>query len=179
MLGDIQPDQDVTSCIGCGAMMHTECVKEFGLTLPGQHVRFARQDIREKIDSQNLSSARLAVCEECYNGLISDALRNLEASGNFEAAAQFLEGLGRWEEAGAMRKRARTQTVRTVRVDLNALLDRIRAGGLVVDYKCPSCGAPLRVDKAVKDVGLTSCPYCHATLDTGTVARLIGQALGD
>ena len=179
MLGDIQPDQDIISCIGCGAMMHSECVKEFGKTLPGQYIRFANQSVREKIDSLGLASTKMAVCNRCHDGLVSDALHNLESSGNFEVAAQVLEVLGRWEEAGAMRRRARTQTVRTVTVDLNALLERIRSGGLVINYGCPTCGAPIRVDGVARETGLSSCPYCHTALDTTTVARLIGQALGD
>jgi len=177
LLGDIRPDQDVTGCIGCGAQMHTECVREFGRTLEGRFVRHADSRLREAVERLGLASSRLALCGPCYDRITKEGLRNLETAANLEEAAQLLEVLGRHEEAGEMRRRDRTHVVRSVSVDLNALVETLTSRGLAVQYRCPGCGASLPIGRGGSPTGVARCAYCGSALDTDAIMEILRAAL--
>ena len=108
LIGEVQPDQVVTSCIACGHRMHTACVRESGKTVPGRHLRHFDLMVRGTIDSKRLVSTQLPICTDCYEPTIRKSLHNLEKSGNLEEAAELLEDLGRHEEANKMLARIKS-----------------------------------------------------------------------
>ncbi|UCE92397.1 MAG: zinc-ribbon domain-containing protein, partial [Methanobacteriota archaeon] len=72
--------------------------------------------------------------------------KNLSLARRFEDAAKEYESIAMWKEAGNVREKGSSTTVKHVNVNLNDLLDRVRDGGLAISYKCKSCGAGLSVD---------------------------------
>jgi len=177
LLGDIAPFQHVTACIGCDAQMHVKCAQNHVRTMPGHYIRYASMEMRARVDSLSPRTMRLPTCVACYDRLVSDSLRNLEVSGNFELAAQFLEYLGRMEEAGAMRKRGRTHDVRTVQVDLNALIETLTSRGLAVQYRCPSCGASIPIGSGSSQTGVARCAHCESALSIDAIMEVLRAAL--
>jgi DNA-directed RNA polymerase subunit RPC12/RpoP len=103
--------------------------------------------------------------------------KNLELARRYEDAAKEYEGLAMWKEAGDLREKASSRTVKHVNVDLNDLLERVKDGGLAISYKCRSCGAGLSVDSNSNANGLRFCPYCGTATDTDTLTSIINNAL--
>lgn len=103
--------------------------------------------------------------------------KNLALARRYEDAAKEYESIAMWKEAGDVRAKASSTTVKHVNVNLNDLLDRVRDGGLAISYKCKSCGAGLSVDGASNANGLRFCPYCGTTTDTETLTSILQDAL--
>jgi len=102
--GTIYPDQDVVSCMACGLMMHTDCVKEFGTTILGKHVMFTDETMRNYVVNHGLLGYRVAFCAKCYGKWKERIVRNYRDSGREAEAALFLEEIGRFREAGEARR---------------------------------------------------------------------------
>jgi ribosomal protein S27AE len=60
---------------------------------------------------------------------------------------------------------------------MNDLLNKLKDGGLVVPYRCPSCGASITVDSHSKPEGLRFCSYCGSPVNTDVLVRLLEAAL--
>jgi hypothetical protein len=103
--------------------------------------------------------------------------KNLELAKSYEDAAKEYEKLTMWKEAGEMREKGSSRTVKHVSVDLNDLLDRVRDGGLAIPYKCRSCGADISVDGNSNVSGLRFCSYCGTATDTETLTTILKDAL--
>jgi hypothetical protein len=103
--------------------------------------------------------------------------KNLELARRYEDSAKEYERLAMWKEAGEMRGKGSSTTVKHVNVDLNNLLDRIRDGGLAIPYKCRSCGADISVDGGSNVNGLRFCSYCGTATDTETLTTILKDAL--
>jgi rubrerythrin len=103
--------------------------------------------------------------------------KNLALARRFEDAAKEYESIAMWKEAGDMREKGSSKTVKHVNVNLNDLLDRIRDGGLAISYKCRSCGAGMSVDGSSNANGLRFCPYCGTATDTDTLTSILKDAL--
>lgn len=121
------------------------------------------------------------VCGECKKNIRSEALANIELlkkRGRFEDAARVYEIMGMDEQAGQLRTKDRTVTVRNVNVDLNQLLDKLKTGGFVIPYKCPNCGATIRIDKESNANALQFCSYCGTTTNVDAIYNLLKLTLG-
>ena len=103
--------------------------------------------------------------------------KNLELARRYEDAAKEYEKLAMWKEAGVMRDKGSSKTVKHVNVNLNDLLDRVRDGGLAIPYKCKSCGADISVDGSSNVNGLRFCSYCGTATDTDTLTTILKDAL--
>ena len=103
--------------------------------------------------------------------------KNLAMARRFEDAAKEYESIAMWKEAGDVRERGSSTTVKHVNVNLNDLLDRVRDGGLAISYKCKSCGAGLSVNGSSNVKGLSFCPYCGTATDTETLTTILKDAL--
>ena len=103
--------------------------------------------------------------------------KNFESARRFEDAAKCYERLGLWKEAGKVREKHSTTTVRHVTVNLNDLIDKLRAGGLTVPYKCTSCGATITVGKDTDPAALKHCSYCGAAMNIEMLAGVLRDAL--
>ncbi len=103
--------------------------------------------------------------------------KNLELAKRFEDAAKSYESIGLWKEAGLVREKTLSRTVKHVNVDLNDLIDKLRDGGLAIPYKCKGCGATITVDGSSTVGRLHKCQYCGSTTDTETLTTLLQNAL--
>jgi DNA-directed RNA polymerase subunit RPC12/RpoP len=64
-----------------------------------------------------------------------------------------------------------------VTVDLNRLLQQIREGGLVIVYRCPHCGGPLKVGKDTSAGSLKVCEHCGSEIESIDLADFLRTAL--
>lgn len=119
---------------------------------------------------------------EAIRRAVLEQAEHLDLAGRFEEAAQLYEKAQAWESAGIARRKARThyetRVVQNVQVNVNALLDRVREEGLVLRYKCPSCGSRIRISSQTSAPSLQRCDHCGSTLDTGATANYLRQILG-
>ena len=103
--------------------------------------------------------------------------KNLELARRYEDSAQEFEKLAMWKEAGEVREKASSRTVKHVNVDLNDLLERVKDGGLAISYKCKNCGAGISVNSGSNADGLRFCSYCGTATDTDTLTTILKNAL--
>jgi len=102
----------------------------------------------------------------------------LRAAGRLDDAAAEYERLGLLEEAGRLREQARTQIVKNINVDVNQLLDQVRREGLVLAYKCPSCGGRLKISGDTGASSLRVCSHCGNTLDVKSIEDFLKHTFG-
>ena len=104
MQGVIHQDQDVISCLDCGRMMHTDCVRVFKTEISGRHVLFTTGEMRAFVQGNNLAGYPVAFCRACHDRWIERIPGNYVDAGRVEEAALFLEEQGRFKEAGKVRR---------------------------------------------------------------------------
>lgn len=114
------------------------------------------------------------ICEE--DAIVSHA-KNLEMARRFEDAAVCYERLGLWKEAGEVREKKSSRTVKHVTVNINDLIEKVRDGGLTIPYKCHSCGATITIDSNSDPNGLKFCSYCGSAVDPDSMLDIIKNAL--
>lgn len=106
-----------------------------------------------------------------------DTATKAEIAGRYEEAATIWEKLGNHEKAGKARDKAKSQTIKHINVDMNSLLDQLRAGGLVSVYKCPNCGASIKISGTTSVNKLSTCEYCGTVLQTDDIVKFIQDIL--
>jgi len=106
-----------------------------------------------------------------------DAATKAELAGRHEDAAVIWEKLNDHERAGKVRERAKVQTIKHINVDINSLLNQMRAGGLVSVYKCPNCGASIKISGDTSTSKLSRCEFCGTTLQIDDIAKFIQNIL--
>lgn len=114
------------------------------------------------------------ICE--WNAKVAHA-KNLEMARRYEDAAVCYEQLGLWKEAGLVRDKKSSTTVKHVTININDLIDKLRAGGLSIPYKCSGCGATITVGKDTNPDSLKFCSYCGAAMNVEMLADLLRDAL--
>lgn len=103
--------------------------------------------------------------------------KNFELAKRHEDAARSYESIGLWNEAGLVREKKMSRTIKHVNVDLNDLIDKLREGGLAIPYKCRACGATITIDGSSTTGRLHRCQYCGSTTDTDTLTAILQGAL--
>ncbi len=98
----------------------------------------------------------------------------LSVACRFEEAAKVFEIGGFFQEAGEIRARGSPVSQR----DLSALLQQFRQSGLVSAYRCPSCGASIRVTKETSESKLQTCPYCGSAFRQDDLSDFFSAILG-
>lgn len=96
--------------------------------------------------------------------------KKAETAGRYEDAAKIYEGMGMPAEAGRLRDRGR----RVVTVDLNALISQLKEGTV---YKCPTCGARIKISSSTNASQLSKCEYCGNVLRTDDLTKFIHDIL--
>ena len=81
------------TCLGCNRIMHTDCVREHGTTIPGSHVLFADPAMREFVAEERLAGEDIAFCLRCYDDVKDRIVRAHRDAGRDDEAARFLEVL--------------------------------------------------------------------------------------
>jgi transposase-like protein len=61
---------------------------------------------------------------------------------------------------------------------MNQLIDQIHTRGLVVPYKCQSCGATITIDQNSSASGLKFCSYCGTANNIEDISKIVQEALG-
>ncbi len=103
--------------------------------------------------------------------------KNLQLARRHEDAARLYEKIGMWREAGLVRDKTSSTTIRHVSVDVNDLIDKLREGGLSIPYKCRTCGATITIDGGSSAGRLYKCQYCGSSTDIETLTNLLQGAL--
>jgi len=104
--------------------------------------------------------------------------RDLEKAGRFADAGDLFEEFSLFEEAGAARKKMNKQVVTNITIDINQLLDKLKSGGLVSVYKCPNCGASIKISGETSTTQLSKCEFCGTVLRTDDLIKFIQDILG-
>jgi len=123
------------------------------------------------------------LCNSCHNQITHDTLEILndairaERAGRYEDAAIAYERLDFLDRARALRERDKTSTVRQVQVNLNHLLEQMRQGSLVIPYRCPHCGAGIKISGDMNAERLSQCPYCSGTMAIADIEKFLASIL--
>jgi hypothetical protein len=108
----------------------------------------------------------------------ADALR-AEKAGRYDDAAHH------WEKAGYLDKaRNLRDSNRTIRLehkhailDVNRLVEMLSATNYTIPYKCPSCGAVIKLNKERTADKFLTCEYCNSSLKAIDIETLIKQVV--
>jgi predicted RNA-binding Zn-ribbon protein involved in translation (DUF1610 family) len=113
---------------------------------------------------------------DLWNRSIKGIAQVLSVSGRFEDAAKVYETGGFFEEAGA--ERAKASRSQAGGLDIASLLKKFRRSGMVSAFRCPSCGAAIRVAKDTPEAKLHVCEYCGTAIKDGDVTDFLMAILG-
>jgi len=113
----------------------------------------------------------------CYWDKCVSYAKNLETAKRYEDAAKVYESIEMWKEAGLLREKKTSRTVKHVTVNLNDLIEKLRSGGLSIPFKCNSCGASIVLDRNSNAEGLKFCSYCGSAIDTDSIVSILKDAL--
>lgn len=105
-------------------------------------------------------------------------VEHLVVAGRYEDAAVLYEKLGMWKEAGDLRNRGRQQYITQVHVNVNDLLQQLRAMGVSASYTCPVCRSPSTITGTTSPDALAKCQYCGAVARPTDVVEAITKVLG-
>lgn len=102
-----------------------------------------------------------------------------ERAGRRDDAAQNWENAGFIEKAKDMRDQDRVvhHEHKHVSVDVNRLIEMLSNSNYTIPYKCPSCGAVIKLSKDRGAEAFLSCEYCHCSLKLVDVESLIKQLM--
>jgi DNA-directed RNA polymerase subunit RPC12/RpoP len=146
------------------------------------HRQFKIVDNSPKYYGPILIDSRL-MCNACNNQINSSTLETYrsavraEQAGRYEDAANLYEKLDFLDKARSLRERGKTTTVRQVHVNINTLLEQMKAGSLVVPYKCPNCHAAIKISGEMSADRLANCPYCGSTLAIADIEKFLSTIL--
>jgi predicted RNA-binding Zn-ribbon protein involved in translation (DUF1610 family) len=115
-----------------------------------------------------------------YNAKITklQEAKNLEIAGRFEDAARIYESYQLYEEAGMARRKDRTTYVEQRTIDINVLLNQLRAEGRSTNYKCPTCGGSIRITGSTTTSHLAKCEYCGNEIKIHDLVEFLKSILG-
>jgi DNA-directed RNA polymerase subunit RPC12/RpoP len=105
--------------------------------------------------------------------------KKIVAAGRPLDAAHVYETYGMYDEARDLREKDRQIIVKKteVSVDLNALLQQVKDGGIVAVYRCPHCGGKLKVGKDSQLEKLKVCEHCGSEIKTMDLADFLRTVL--
>jgi DNA-directed RNA polymerase subunit RPC12/RpoP len=63
-----------------------------------------------------------------------------------------------------IRREITREAPKSISINMNALLEQLKEGEFVVDYRCPTCGSNLKIDGNTDPNSLTTCSYCGSTI---------------
>jgi len=104
--------------------------------------------------------------------------RQYELAERLEEAARAYELIGMAKEAGDLRRRARRTVVTQVQMDVNALIEQVRRGGLATTYACPSCGSPIPITAETSAESLRTCGHCGSTIQATDLVAFLSRVVG-
>lgn len=117
--------------------------------------------------------------ERIYKKILIRKARILLEVRRFEEAAKIYEDIGMYKEAGNARIKNNQLSIKNteITIDLNKLLNQVKEGGLIVVYRCPHCGAPLKVNNESSAESITICNHCKTKIEKIDVVDFLREAL--
>ncbi len=104
---------------------------------------------------------------------------NLEKCGRTQDAAKVFEEMRMYDKARELREKDRQLIIKKtdVSVNLNALLQQVKDGGIVAVFRCPHCGGKLKVGSQTTLNSLRVCEHCNSEIDTMDLADFLKTVL--
>ena len=104
---------------------------------------------------------------------------HFETLREFENAAKIYKSLGMYEKAGETRAKRDELTIKNtnISVNLNALLQQIKDGGIVAVFRCPNCGGKLKISDKTTLNSLKECEYCRSEITSMDLADFLKTVL--
>ncbi len=105
-----------------------------------------------------------------------DRAQKMLQAGDYEGAAQQFEALGMWDQAAAARRK--DHVVTEVQVNLNQLIEQLKASGVSTDFTCPTCGGHIPITGDTNLASLTTCAYCGSVIRTTDLVDFLSKVVG-
>jgi hypothetical protein len=104
---------------------------------------------------------------------------NLEKCGRTQDSAKIFEDLRMYNKAKELRERDRHIVVKKtdVSINLNALLQQVKDGGIVAIFRCPHCGGKLKVGDKTTLNSLKKCEHCGSEIESMDLADFFKTVL--
>jgi hypothetical protein len=191
------------TCVLCGTTFHSKCYSNGSLSVSSKSAISLypnkRKDIvniershkyahsytpgrvRSMSDDEVIKDTAQEFCRFCApkaREMAPKVGRDLEKAARYEDAGDLFEEFGLFEEAGVARKKAGKQVVTNITIDINQLLEKMKSGGMVSVYKCPNCGASIKISGETTTTQLSKCEFCGTVLRTDDLVRFIQDILG-
>jgi DNA-directed RNA polymerase subunit RPC12/RpoP len=105
--------------------------------------------------------------------------KHFETLREFENAAKIYKRLGMYEEAGKIRAKRDELTIKRtdISLNLNALLQQVKDGGIVAVYRCPHCGGKLKISETTTITSLKICEHCGSEIESMDLADFFKTVL--
>jgi hypothetical protein len=105
--------------------------------------------------------------------------QNLERCGRTQDAAKTFEALRMYDKARELRERDRHIVIKKtdVSINLNALLQQVKDGGIVAIFRCPHCGGKLKISDRTTVNSLRICEHCGSEIEAVDLADFLKSAL--
>jgi DNA-directed RNA polymerase subunit RPC12/RpoP len=141
--------------------------------------QLVQENLREGKRAYAVVSIKSPLFEKYHNEAVLVLAKKIEAVGRPLDAAHVYETYGMNDEARVLREKDKQVVVKKteVSVDLNALLQQVKDGGIVAVYRCPRCGGNLKVGKDCHLEKLKACPYCNTEIKTMDLADFLRTVL--
>jgi hypothetical protein len=114
-----------------------------------------------------------------YNKAKLALAENLERCGRVQDAAKIFEELRMYDKSRELRERDRHIIVKNtnVSVNLNALLQQVKDGGIVAIFRCPFCGGKLKINRSTTVESLKICEHCGSEIQSVDLVDFLKTAL--
>ena len=105
--------------------------------------------------------------------------QNLEKCGRTQDSAKVFEDLRMYDKARELRERDRQIMVKKtdVSVNINALLEQVKDGGIVAIFRCPHCGGKLKISDKTTLNSLKKCEHCGSEIESMDLADFLKTVL--
>jgi hypothetical protein len=105
--------------------------------------------------------------------------KHFETLREFENAARIYRDLMMYEEAGKVRAKDKEFVVKKtdISLDLNALLQQVKDGGIVAIYRCPHCNGKLKIGNNSTLKSIKTCEHCGSEIEAVDLADFLKTAL--
>jgi hypothetical protein len=150
------------------------------------HIWFLKKHV-SRYDLEGLGKHFDNVIENTSNPLWQRLYRHIrliqakhyETLHEFENAAKIYRDFRMYEEAGKVRGKRNEFVVRKtdISLNLNALLQQVKDGGIVAIYRCPHCNGKLKISNKSTLNSIRTCEHCGSEIEAMDLADFLKTAL--
>jgi uncharacterized protein (DUF983 family) len=117
--------------------------------------------------------------EKFHTRAKTELAKNLEKCGRTQDSAKIYEDLHMYDKARELREKDRQIFVKKtdVSINLNALLQQVKDGGLVAIFRCPHCGGKLKINESTTVNSLRTCEHCGSEIESMDLADFLKTVL--